>query len=111
MLNIRIAAALGALGVFAFAGSAMAAGGRTFTVVNDNGRYAIEQVWFAHNGEKDDPWHEVELDSPVAPNSTGEIEITGGTSCFYDIKVQFSDGAVQTFTNVNVCRHDRVRAT
>lgn len=33
-----------------------------------------------------------------------------GNNCFYDVRVKFSDGVVQTFANVNTCRGDRVIA-
>ena len=110
MLNIRTAILVAGLGVAAFAGTASAASAKGFVIENTNAEVAIEQVWFAHNGETD-PWQAVDLNGPVAPNSQGEVEVSGGTSCFYDVKVQFSDGTVQTFANINACHVDRVLAS
>ena len=89
---------------------ASAAAGKGFTLHNSNDDVAIEQVWFAHNGESNDPWREMDMSRPVGPNQSSDFTITGGSSCFYDIKVAFSDGAVQTFSNINICKWDRLRA-
>ena len=88
-----------------FTASAAAAG--EFTVVNDNDSLSIQQVWTAGSGMPNDTWNSADLNSPVRPG-TSRAFTTDGNVCFYDVRVQFSDGYRQTFDNVNVCRGDRV---
>jgi len=80
----------------------------TVTVVNRNSGRSIQEVFFANAGESD-PWQPADLASPVAPQSSKVLSMSG-SNCFFDIKVRFSDGYEATFTNVNVCRNDRVLA-
>jgi len=98
-------------GAFALSGmlpstSALADG--TITVVNRNSSRAIQQVWFANAGESD-PWQEASVEEAIRPQSQSTFTMRGD-NCLFDIKVRFSDGYESTFTNVNVCRGDRVLA-
>ncbi|WP_448951007.1 hypothetical protein [Labrys neptuniae] len=86
--------------------SALADG--TVTVVNRNSGRSIQEVFFANAGEND-PWQSADLESPVAPQSSKILSMSG-SNCFFDIKVRFSDGYETTFPNVNVCHNDSVLA-
>ena len=86
--------------------SALADG--SLTVVNRNSNRAIQQVWFANAGESD-PWQEANVEEAIRPQSQSTFNMSGD-NCLFDIKVRFSDGYESTFTNVNVCRGDRVLA-
>ncbi len=88
-----------------------AAAERQFDVVNSNGSVSIQRVWTAPAGAPNTPWVPATMTSPVAANGDASFDLGSGASCFYDVKVQFSDGVEQTFANVNVCTGQRVRAT
>lgn len=104
-------AAVLALGFLAPAMSASAAEDRIFYLYNSNGSVSIQRVWTALAGDKDDAWAAATLNSQVDPGETTSFSLGEGPSCFYDVKVQFSDGVEQTFANINVCRGDKVTAT
>ena len=86
------------------------AGDRGFIVVNTNAERSIQTVWTALAGERADPWAVADVDSAIAPNTNSTFTMSG-SNCLYDVKVQYSDGYVLTFDNVNVCRMDRVIGT
>ena len=86
------------------------AGDRGFIVVNTNAERSIQKVWTALAGERDDPWNVADVDAAIAPNTNSTFRMSG-SNCLYDVKVEYSDGYVMTFDNVNVCRMDRVIGT
>ena len=98
-----------ALALSVGAGQAEASSQRQFDVVNTNNSVSIQSIWSAMAGTSE-IWHTASLDSPIAPRSTSHFTMPEGPTCFFDVKVQFSDDVVQTFTNINVCRGDRVIA-
>lgn len=104
-------AVIAALGFLASAMPASAREDRIFYLYNSNGSVSIQRVWTALAGDSSDAWVEATLNSQVDPGETTSFSLGEGPSCFYDVKVQFSDGYVQTFGNVNVCRGDKVTAT
>ena len=81
-----------------------------FVVVNTNSQRAIQNVWTALAGERDDPWKPANVNEAIGPQTNSTFTISG-SNCFYDVKVQYSDGYVQTFSNVNVCRMQEVTAS
>ncbi|MDQ0466423.1 hypothetical protein QO010_004216 [Caulobacter ginsengisoli] len=105
------AAAVLALAFLAPALPASAREDRIFYLYNSNGSVSIQRVWTALAGDKNDAWTPATLNSPVDPGETTSFSLGEGASCFYDVKVQFSDSYEQTFANVNVCRADKVTAT
>lgn len=105
------AGAVLALGFLASAMPASAADDRIFYLYNSNGSVSIQRVWTALAGDSSDAWTPATLNSQVDPGETTSFSFGEGPSCFFDVKVQFSDGYVQTFANVNVCRGDKVTAT
>ena len=102
-------AAMVATSLLGAATSAAAADDRYFIVKNTNQDVSIQQVWTARAGTRD-PWAEADVDYPIAPGTQSEFSMGSGDSCFYDVRVKFSDGVVQSFSNVNTCRGDRVVA-
>ena len=105
-----IAACTTAIVLAAGGSAANAQTARGFEVVNTNDSVSIQRVWSAQAGLTV-PWRAADMNGPVYPNQRSAFAMNDGPSCFYDVKVQFSDGYEQTFANVNVCRFDRVRAT
>lgn len=103
-------AAVAALGFFASAMPASAGSDRIFYLYNSNGEVSIQRVW-THLSGSDEDWVAATLNSQVDPGETTSFSFGDGPSCFFDVKVQFSDSYVQTFTNVNVCRGDKVTAS
>ncbi len=101
--------AMFAVSLLGTATSAVAADDRFFVVKNTNQDVSIQQVWTARAGTRD-PWTEADVDYPIAPGTESEFGMGTGNNCFYDVRVKFSDGVVQTFANVNTCRGDRVIA-
>ena len=91
------------------AGNAMAADG-SFEVINSNNNVSIQAVWVAGAGLPNDPWSSITLSSPVGPDGIRDFT-TQGYGCSVDVKVQYSDGVIQTFDNVNACRNDKVLGT
>ncbi|WP_375397638.1 hypothetical protein [uncultured Sphingomonas sp.] len=83
---------------------------REFTVKNGNAKVSVQRVWYAQAGTSE-VWQEVFLDYPIKPSTSSGFTLPEGNVCLYDVKIQFSDDYVQTFANVNVCRHDYVDAT
>ncbi len=110
IIRTAVAAVL-ALGFLAPAMPASAREDRTFFLYNSNTSVSIQRVWTALAGDKNDAWTASTLNSPVDPGETTSFSLGEGPSCFYDVKVQFSDGYEQSFANVNVCRADKVTAT
>lgn len=111
MIAIRQFAILLTVGGFlATAAPASAEMGRGFDVVNRNVSASVQRVWTALNGRQDLPWVAANLNSAVAPRATTRLTLGEGANCFYDVKVQFSDGYALTFVNINVCRFDSVLA-
>ena len=108
--TIRNILALAALASAVAAGQAEANSRRRLDVVNTNASVSIESVWSARAGHRDEPWHTANLEEPIEPRSSSHFTMPEGPACFFDVKVQFSDDTVQTFSNVNVCRGDRVIA-
>lgn len=106
---IRTIFVAGALALAGAASLAEASSQRGVDVVNKNFSVSIQQVWSAPAGT-DMPWRAANLSEPIGPRSTSHFSMPAGSTCFYDMKVQFSDDVVQTFSNVNVCRNDRVVA-
>jgi hypothetical protein len=104
-------AAVAALGFLASALPASAREERSFTLYNSNGTVSIQRVWTAVAGVVGEDWVSATLNSQVDPGETTSFSLGEGVSCFYKIKVQFSDAVVQTFDNVNVCNGDKVTAT
>jgi hypothetical protein len=104
-------AAVAALGFLATAMPASARDDRIFYLYNSNSSVSIQRVWTALAGDSEDAWTPATLNSQVDPGETTSFSLGEGPSCFYDVKVQFSDGYVQTFANINVCRGDKVTAT
>ena len=82
---------------------------RRMTVSNMNHDVSIQRVWTAATG-RNDPWDESDLDQPIPPDRSMIVGFGSGSTCFMDVKIEFSDGIVQTFSNVNICRSDRVMA-
>jgi hypothetical protein len=76
---------------------------RDFEFVNLNGSASIVGAWFAPAGDSDEPWTRIALYVPIGPRSTAPINVTGGTRCLYDLKVQLSYGEPRYFYNVNLC--------
>ncbi len=108
----RVAAiAVAALSVLATALPASAGEDRGFKLENTNASVSIQRVWTALAGDKDDARTPATLNSQVDPGELTSFSLGEGPSCFYDVKVQFSDGYEQTFANVNVCNYDKVTAT
>ncbi|MBL8565277.1 MAG: hypothetical protein JNM89_06130 [Hyphomicrobiaceae bacterium] len=52
------------------------------------------------------PWVKIDLSSPIGPNGTREIGMSGwrGSQCYFDVKVSFDDGKSVVWNNVNLCR-------
>ena len=116
VLRTRIArTAVAAVAALGFLASALPASARDddriFYLYNSNGSVSIQRVWTALAGDSEDAWTPATLNSQVDPGETTSFSLGTGPSCFYDVKVQFSDGYVQTFANINVCRGDKVTAT
>lgn len=96
---------------FSAAGLAFAQSpGRTFFVNNTNSSVSIQRVWYSPSGTPD-PWIEARMSSPIYANQRMGFTMPGGDNCFFDVKVQFSDGYVQNFDEVNFCSGQGVRAT
>ncbi len=93
---------------FAAAASVANAGDLVLTVRNANGTVSIQRLWTAPAGTRQ-PWTETFLESPILGSRLFTFENSVST-CLFDVKIQFSDGVVETFDNVNVCRGDSVRA-
>lgn len=102
----KIVMALAALSAAAIPTVSNAASIRYFTAVNNNYNYSIQTVWYAPSGVSGN-WLATDMNAPISPRSSSRFTMAAGSRCFYDIRVQFSDDVVQTFTNINVCRGDR----
>ena len=79
-----------------------------YTVLNTHAASPIQQVWSANSGGVD-PWRAATMLHEIAPGTQSGFSTSAGV-CLLDIKVQFADGYAQIFSNVNVCRGDRVIA-
>ena len=86
------------------------AGERGFIVVNTNAEQSIVKVWTALAGEANDPWEAAAMEAVIAPSTRSPFNMSG-TSCLYDVKVEYGDGYVLTFDDVDVCRMDEVIGT
>ena len=77
---------------------------RDFRFVNTSNS-VIQGAWISLAKPRA-PWISIELSSPIGPNGTREIGMSGwsGSQCFFDVKVAFDDGKFATWTNVNLCR-------
>lgn len=78
---------------------------RDFRIVNNNNNAVIQAAWISLPTRRA-PWIRIDLSSPIGPNGTREIGMTGwrGAQCFFDVKVDFDDGTFARWTNVNLCR-------
>jgi hypothetical protein len=43
------------------------------------------------------------ISSPLRPNATKRIEVNGYSGCYFDVRVEFSNGTYAYWTNVNLC--------
>ncbi len=75
---------------------------RDFEFVNLDGSTSIVAAWMAPAGTPD-PWTQITLSGSIGPRSTTPVDVTGGTGCMYDLKVQLSSGDLQYFNDVNLC--------
>ena len=91
------ASLLGALGASANADP------RDFEFVNLTSSTSIVGAWMARAGTRD-PWDSIGLYRPISPRSTSRIDVSGGSSCVFDLKVLMSDGQQKFFTNIDLCR-------
>ncbi len=114
MKNLRkVAAAFVALAALGAALPAAAADSRGFQIYNSNGSIKIEEVWSAPVNTPGLPqtiWVEADMQGPIMPGTTATFDLPTGYTCYYDLKVRFSDGYEQTYASINVCRYDRVQA-
>jgi hypothetical protein len=78
------------------------AGMQDFEFVNLNNQASIVQAWVAAAGT-DEPWKTISIYTPIAPRATSPITLSGYQGCMFDLKVSFSDGYQQSFSNVNLC--------
>jgi len=101
--------ALGAMLVGLTVGTARA-GVQNFEFVNLNKSASIVQAWLAPAGTTE-PWKAITLNAPLAPRSTGRININGYRACMFDVKVQFDDGNEQLFPNVDLCTVEHLVAS
>jgi hypothetical protein len=99
-----------ALAIVASLAGASAAQAGTFNIYNSHGSATIQRLWTAP-AIKGTPWQEFYLDFPVEARTVNRFTLSNGSYCLYDMKVRFSDGYEQTFSNVNICRGDRVVAS
>lgn len=108
------ASVLGATAALAGPGggqTAASSGDFSMTIANTNETMTIERVWVAPAGQSNTPWEEVTLNHPILPNEESTFTVPASTGrCFYDVRMRFSDGGDATTGNVNVCRHDTLRA-
>ena len=107
--SIRAAVLSGAFFISVAAQVSGAMAGPGCVVVNTNDDVSIQQVYVANAGESD-PWRPANMDHAIAPGTQSSFTVPGD-ACFYDVKVRFSEGAEQTFDNVDVCKGDRVVAS
>lgn len=90
--------------------AAVRAGERGFIVVNRNAEQSVVNVWTALAGQASDPWEAASIEAVIAPRTSSTFSMSG-TPCLYDVKLQYGDGYVLTFDDVDVCRMDEVIGT
>ena len=105
----KFMSALGVMVFLSFTTPAFAAD-RSFYVDNINGSASVQRVWYAAAGTTEG-WQEVFLNYPIKPKTKSNFTMGDGDTCLYDIKIKFSDGYEETYSNVNMCRGDGVSAT
>lgn len=100
IFNSTIGTLAAVLGIAGIATAAQAAYGST-TIYN-NGQYtSVERVWTAPVGYN---WIETPLYSSIQPGQSRYLDWPNTQHCFYDVKVQMSNGAIRTIKDVAVCR-------
>ena len=77
---------------------------RDFRFVNTSSA-VIQGAWISLSNPRA-PWLRIELSSPIGPNGTREIGMSGwsGSQCHFDVKVEFDNGRSALWKNVNLCR-------